>query len=80
MHDGHVRIIFASPGNLQESRRFALGIRHCHSHLIIRGQVSVEFIGGGIIHLRPSGSVCLADHCVDAVDVNLSLKLCHICS
>jgi hypothetical protein len=74
MYDGHVRIIFASPGNLQESRRFALGFRHCYSHLVIRWQVSVELVGGGTVHFCPSGSVCLADHRIDAVDVHLSLK------
>jgi len=74
MYDGHVRIIFASPGNVQESRRFALGIRHCHSHPIIRGQVSVELVSGGIVHFCSSGSVCMADHRIDAVVVDLSLK------
>lgn len=78
MYDGHVRLIFASSGNIQESRCLALGIRHRHSHLVIRGQVSMELVRGGVVHLCPSGSVCLADHIVDAVDVDLSLKMYHI--
>lgn len=46
MYDGHVRIIIASSGNVQESRRFAFGIRDCHSHFIVCRKASVERLGG----------------------------------